>query len=269
MNNRPRCIYCGEEGQSAEHLYGQWLRDILPDFGNKHVITTTGWRDGLRQEPIDESRFKAGSLYNASVRAPCRSCNSGWMNVINGEAREALTRLKEGEWWPTTPSEREALATWLTMFTINHTYALPLASPIPADEPKKFMTARRPMPRWSFWVGLLHPECRWQVGTKHTKTMFFGNTDLAAGPNSLTLCIPLKRALFMCFRTSTGFSISAEAAKKHLFLSSIWPMKAWNMFPSPPLIDDVRAENIAHWMERPKIWAALVNKPSSAIEYGQ
>lgn len=112
--NKPRrqCIFCDAPVGSKEHIWSQWMHDLLEPSPqgkyNRHTITR--WPDG--REETTGPTGKPGSVFDIQVRAVCGDCNTGWMNRREGEVRPFLEPMIKGEPITLTSQQVEVLAKW-------------------------------------------------------------------------------------------------------------------------------------------------------------
>lgn len=84
-----RCIFCGAEGVSEEHIIAEWAfrafaRSRKPPPGFAGTFTAP---DQLKVEP-DEPIQTAG--------VTCKPCNNGWLSLIDNDAAQVLKPLIQG-----------------------------------------------------------------------------------------------------------------------------------------------------------------------------
>jgi hypothetical protein len=85
-----RCIFCGAEGMSEEHIIAKWAfrafarsRKPVPGFAGTFTAP-----DQLKVE-ADEPIQTAG--------VTCEPCNNGWLSLIDNDAARVLKALIQGE----------------------------------------------------------------------------------------------------------------------------------------------------------------------------
>lgn len=115
---RRRCIFCPSDNVSKEHVWSTWLHPHLKGNWSDSYTEYFHHQANNRAVPVARERSRQGHTATLKVRAPCRSCNSGWMNRIEGEARPFLTPLVEGRPVTLLPGAVEAIAKWITLKAI-------------------------------------------------------------------------------------------------------------------------------------------------------
>src|SRR4051812_863516 len=101
------CIFCGGRPLTNEHVLAKWLAGPLGVQGNvRHVYS----------EPPDDApptrEWRAGGL-DIKVKAVCGPCNEGWMNDLEGQVRPFLGPMIEGRAKNLSPTDCQALTSWL------------------------------------------------------------------------------------------------------------------------------------------------------------
>lgn len=66
-----------------------------------------------------EAFAQSGDPYTIVVRNVCKSCNNGWMSVLQDEAKPLVHALAKGEKLTFDEPHRLTLARWSAMVTIN------------------------------------------------------------------------------------------------------------------------------------------------------
>ena len=112
---RRQCIFCDNPVDSKEHLWSEWMHPLIGDEPsskhNRHTITK--WRDG--REQMEGPSDRSGGAIKIQIRAVCRSCNSGWMNRIEGGVRPFLDEMILGNPITLNQNQITVLAKWCAM----------------------------------------------------------------------------------------------------------------------------------------------------------
>lgn len=80
-----RCVFCGSEGVTSEHVWPEWIGKLVRDYlgGGGGQWTTLHPGGGMfRQKDLD-----------ITVKQVCHACNSRWMSQLEDEAIPVLTPL--------------------------------------------------------------------------------------------------------------------------------------------------------------------------------
>lgn len=100
MNRKPKCVFCQRQEASDEHVFGRWISRLLADAAPFTLQKTPG-----RSTPGLQT-------INVKSRAPCETCNSGWMSRSENEAKALLPPIIRGgavEW---DRGEQKRAARW-------------------------------------------------------------------------------------------------------------------------------------------------------------
>lgn len=84
-----KCIFCEGEPVSREHLWPQWLAEVVP--ADAAIECSHTWQRGT-SEPTEFAQRP----FQLTVRAVCENCNGGWMSVIENEAKHLASGMIQG-----------------------------------------------------------------------------------------------------------------------------------------------------------------------------
>ena len=153
---RPRrpCVFCGQTGKlTGEHVWGRWLRRVLPAQVNKHHVRAR------RIGPpgvADTWRCACGRAIRLTATSKsCAECNNGWLSRIQEQAKPYLIPLIRGERFALNPDGQRAVGTWCAMATMTGEYLDRDADAIgvsQADRDHLMQTGTAP-PHWKIWIG--------------------------------------------------------------------------------------------------------------------
>src|SRR5258708_14335434 len=94
-----RCVFCGGAPLTREHVIPRWLTDVLPEqarFRGQDQQVVLLPPKAARSRILLPHRERREPFNSMTVKSVCKSCNSGWMNEIEGRARPYLNRLIQG-----------------------------------------------------------------------------------------------------------------------------------------------------------------------------
>lgn len=129
---RRRCVYCGEEGVTKEHLYGKWSRKFSPltmlEPGKLHRTEhlVQHYPDGeIAAVPPEKpgAMNRPGQLRSQTLQIACRECNGGWMKKVLDEAMPMLKVLDAGYWGVLDERRQTVLSAWVAMFCSSYEFA--------------------------------------------------------------------------------------------------------------------------------------------------
>jgi hypothetical protein len=84
------CIWCGTTPVTQEHVWPDWLRDVLPGDGPGHYVLA---RDASE---FASPRTWSQPAFNATVGVVCADCNNGWMSETETRARDNVAAMATG-----------------------------------------------------------------------------------------------------------------------------------------------------------------------------
>jgi hypothetical protein len=197
-----RCIFCTGTGLTKEHVFPDWLNDVLPRGKyNKHerLRSFDPARPG-NPVVLDATRIHQGGPANRRVRVVCGSCNSGWMGNLQDRAKPVLVPLIRGESCAIGAAARNLIASWTAMTAMTAELMQQPSSILPRDRDHLWREGEPPS-NWQIWMGYYDgsanvfsyaaAKCSWrpksvspaeleQVPAVNTQTtsMFFGKLYL-------------------------------------------------------------------------------------------
>jgi hypothetical protein len=106
------CIFCGRKGGSAEHVFPDWITNVLPGDG---PFTTSG----------SGKRTKESSRLAVTTRSVCIECNNTWMSEVETATKPVITPAILGKPVSWTSEEQRTIAVWATKtaLTADSSYA--------------------------------------------------------------------------------------------------------------------------------------------------
>ena len=81
------CIFCPNEADSKEHVWPEWLLDLLSQ-GKRREITIEMGRGGVKKW--------SGPSAAIDPRIVCEDCNSKWMSRLETQAKPIISRMLDG-----------------------------------------------------------------------------------------------------------------------------------------------------------------------------
>ena len=152
VQKRNFCLFCGSTGMSKEHIWSDWLSDVLPttDVHNQN-ITYSPFH--LKADVGAERVTKQGSLLQRKIRKVCVRCNTGWMSTIVDKAKPIAMRLIRGELIDLTESDMRHLASWIAICTIVAEFTEPGTIGISQEEINEVYNTQAPPSYWSICIG--------------------------------------------------------------------------------------------------------------------
>lgn len=148
------CAWCGGGPLTVEHVFSKkWLARLVRSEGWRSELTQRRCSDGLNEEA--EWTRRAGKGGGLEIKAFCKKCNSGWMQVLDEAARPLLTHLCFAETGTIKfPEGNHMIARWATKIALVLDTAL--APPaIPQETRKAFFHDKEPPPGTLIWLAAM------------------------------------------------------------------------------------------------------------------
>lgn len=241
---RTKCIYCGLGTHSKEHVFGKRLAPLLPP-GQKKWTHSTVWYDDAGRVTSKQVKVRDGNYFGRTIKGACVPCNNVWMARIYDAAFPLIAKLIDGELWRFQPEESLKLAAWAVLFTMTYEYGDPLGGGIAETERKKFYQDKSIPPGWSIAFGRLDKVGNWANGVAHMKPGAIKSPIDGEWYPTITLAYSIGRLLVLVAKTIPRYFLS-DTMLKHHGLCRVWPMFGNDISPELPLLDDYRAELVAH-----------------------
>lgn len=143
-----RCVFCGGEGVTSEHVWPQWINRLLAERLTDTSMTVQWAGDKERDAPNLDTK----------VKRVCKSCNSGWMSVLEDRAKPILSPMIVGE-VPVRlpPSSQRVLANWALKTSLMLDFIFSSQPRLyPASMYSSFFRDRSPSRQTAIWVAAYH-----------------------------------------------------------------------------------------------------------------
>jgi hypothetical protein len=167
---------------TREHVWGEWLRQIVPAEMNKHEVRAE--RIGAPGTPMQaEMRLRAGDPLSSTVKVVCAACNNGWLSQIQERAKPYLIPLIRGQPTALGPDGQRAVAAWCTMATMTGEYIDrdPAAIAVSQADRDHLMAHREAPPGWKVWIARYVPH-RWRGRWLHFTVPILEGYDVTGDP---------------------------------------------------------------------------------------
>lgn len=105
-----KCCFCGNGRKSKEHIWPEWIHSILPQNGTGHVRKKS-------DTDVGDVNFwdRQGEPKSIQIRAVCKTCNNGWMNIIETQIRLPLELISKNEIFDFSPENLNLISIYFTM----------------------------------------------------------------------------------------------------------------------------------------------------------
>lgn len=147
----PSCMFCGAKPVTKEHVFPQWLKQIVPEIyrRSEHELVRGHSKNSIRMV-----RDTTGGLSTKTRKVACAKCNNGWMSRLQQLAQPQLIELAHGRWPFITDEHAAHISAWsvMTAMVIETLDYETLATP--QWQHLEFAQTRRPPIGWKIWIGL-------------------------------------------------------------------------------------------------------------------
>lgn len=138
-----RCVFCGGQPTTKEHVYAKWLRKVVA--GDRFItVVETKASKKVRRPQVG---------FDLTVNAVCQTCNNGWMAVLENTVRPVLIRMIRGEPCALDVRQQRSVATWVHK-TVLTMYQQAPASGIPVPRAHYLVMYRDRSPAPGTLIGL-------------------------------------------------------------------------------------------------------------------
>lgn len=151
-----RCIFCGRQDLSREHVWPTWSHEYVrrPDNPKQYIRRrlTTSSRTHVSKETGSET--KHGDVTTTKLKVVCeRHCNNGWMSRLETRVKPILVPMLTGNRVLMSKYNQEIVATWIAMKMMTAEFSVPDDIVTPAIERTLVMGRRLPSEMMAIWIG--------------------------------------------------------------------------------------------------------------------
>lgn len=146
------CVFCDGPGLSKEHIWSDWITQILPEQTDLSTQTIIGERLDTRAKTsiieIRKLHQNKTKISQKVVRKVCTKCNNGWMGSVVNEAKNPALKMIEGEWNAITPDMQVAIGKWIQLACMMAEFTDPDNAAIPPASYKEFYREKNLLKDW-------------------------------------------------------------------------------------------------------------------------
>jgi hypothetical protein len=153
MAPRPkRCIFCDRPEITKEHVFGKWLKPLIPrNMPNYRQLTATQHR--IHSDYAH--KIRGGDPRSLSVKCVCGKCNNRWMGDLQEETKPILTPLALGHSMVLDRVAQARLSAWISMAVITSEFDNPATVAVPVADRLHLWQTKTAPPDWRIWTGHL------------------------------------------------------------------------------------------------------------------
>ena len=266
-----KCIFCGQNASSKEHIWSQWMHDMLPapepHFKHSRLIYDYHPDSGISQRGASE---RQGDLRTVRIRVVCRECNQGWMNDLEQLARPFLEPLIQGSPVALDNEQMTIVAQWITLkcFISEHERSNNALTPL---DDRLALKRQGKIPAYYRIYSASHNVGPKTGMTRHSNCMFFNSEDFLNPPvdtpkNIQVISLVLGCAFFyiVASRVPNFGDFVAHLVNPKLAGRRIWPQMHFEMvWPGQPILSlanvDYISESLGRYVDRipKKTWLPI------------
>jgi hypothetical protein len=235
-----QCIFCGEGGLTKEHIFAEWIQQLIPPRSTRTVHTATF--GGLE---FKGKLHRPGDPLTKRLRIVCRNCNNVWMSGLQTQAKPLVSALIRGDWVSFDQSEQKIVASWMAMTAMVIEFADVSTIGVPRASRERFFVIKEPPLDWYIWIAPYEGESHsafWHTGIGMSDT-----TDInsLAGCNVQITTFSLGKTLFHSFSNNSSLYFQPLGFGPQLGLIQIWPPQKANIVRPLYALDDAAAYRAA------------------------
>ena len=100
-----RCVFCGSQPTTKEHGLPRWV----DTFFNTPPLDSTQISDDF----VPRAHGQRNTVSGYEIRAVCKSCNGGWLSILESEARPIIGPMVAGCGTVLNRDAQNTVATWV------------------------------------------------------------------------------------------------------------------------------------------------------------
>ena len=162
-----KCLFCGEPGLSATHVWPNWLNRLFPAPTRTQGLRFTDHLSPTTKKYRQTYAVKQGNLFSQKPKLACVDCNTTWMERFE---QDVLVFLKAALIANAPPvinrKQMTTLAGWLGLITILAEYVSGGEVTISALDRAHLKRNRLPPSNWRIYIGA-HGSQDWMRGYAH------------------------------------------------------------------------------------------------------
>jgi hypothetical protein len=190
LKSAGRCIFCGRTGLTKEHVWSDWLRQIVPPtLPHGNHFGTVSHRSESKTIVVTElkGKVKPGNLQQKQLKRVCGTCNKGWMSEYVELTKAFVERLATGESVELDSKAQADLAVWVSIAAIMAELLDPRSATIPRNDLRQLFKTRKPLSNWTIFLGRHNTDSWLPLRHVHTSGCFGPKDDL---PSEVLLSTP-------------------------------------------------------------------------------
>jgi hypothetical protein len=208
------CVFCGSTPITKEHVWPQWLQKVFP--GHEKGTSILAKDVGEMAAP----KVWAGKMFDATVGVVCESCNNGWMNDTENDAKPYVSLMGPGKQEvKLDPEAQRKVATWCVLRTFMHQFT---AEPYVPDAHLKeaFATKQAPHQTMVWLAAYVQPG---ELTTYRGKAAEVATGPLPKGTKVYQALLSVGNMAFLVFGHQQPGTFVLQPGQFEGALIRIWP----------------------------------------------
>ena len=174
-----KCIFCGGGGLTKQHVWPDWLKNVLLRDSTEHMQFFTHYYpvapNFMFIQP--DIHFRQGHPGVRKIRNVCNKCNSGWMSKLEIEAKSILSSMILGERIILNTQAQVTISAWSVMISIIAEFTDQSTAAIPGLDRQKFFNTQLPPEGWKIWIGR-YKGIQWKQRFRHHGMLVVPKTQI-------------------------------------------------------------------------------------------
>lgn len=228
LKRRPRntkakgqCLFCSGS-VTKEHIFAQWVDDALPPSPSDVTYKASYTPFTLpNQKSTKITTNKQGDVTVIFVRKACKSCNEGWMRLLDEAASEFFPAMMSGLEQTLTVEQMISLARWASLKSALIDAKTPEFTSVSRSDCEEMKEYQMPPKSWVIWLGRCPTKIR-QVGTEHRCRKYFRPDGVMERAQSTTIRLG-ELVLFCACSPDPNMIEALRLANRSRALTEIWP----------------------------------------------
>lgn len=113
-----KCIFCKGRGMSKEHFWPAWLSSHFNKTSSCKHTSEFHLSEGKAPFVLRTKNERSGKLITKKFRVVCRSCNNGWMSLLDEKVKPMLISMLENKDITFSEEDLLILSRWVVMKVI-------------------------------------------------------------------------------------------------------------------------------------------------------
>ena len=242
-----KCIFCGGDTLTKEHVWAEWLKPHIPRTIPKFNVGKNLFSPNGRVE--SSVKRQEGDPHAKRLRCVCKTCNIGWMAKLQEEVKPIVVAMLSGGQTRLYVKQQTILSAWIGMAVMVGEFEDLSTIAIPQSDRTFLMESRKLPSTWRVWIGRYSRQ-EWKPRWLHN-TLFVAKEDTPGlkddriyPPNTQNTTWIVGNIFTHSLSSSLrgalrrwNFPMSVRSA-----LLQIWPVKTNHDWPPVRIMTDADAE---------------------------